>query len=271
MKIFETADGALTVKVTPGIHAYAAAACSLLLAYTFIKEAAGPVADKTAVAGSLTGLLIFLLIFALLYKKSVFRFEPFTQSFSWRRTGLFGGKSGRAGFSDIRDIVVDSTAACGERGPGYRVVILTAGGKIPLTDYYTPENSECEGAAARLLELLCRDAEKLPERSVEHLVTEGRLIDATSAIMQERAVSLTEARSLVGVLAEKHGKKAGAVTEGFATTEAGELEVERLAAAGRKMKAIKLYRRIHRTDLKTSRQEVERIILRLREGLQCQK
>ena len=41
--------------------------------------------------------------------------------------------------------------------------------------------------------------------------------------------------------------------------QAGANDVERLVALGRKIDAIKLYRQIHRTDLKTAKEQVDKI------------
>ena len=105
-------------------------------------------------------LLVFSLAALAGVERSEFVFDRKTQSLSWRKKTPFRQESGTIPFGAIKSIVLqrDFTSS-GRPGNARRLVILTTGGPVPVTNAYSGFTRAAERVGAEISDYLSAGAQ----------------------------------------------------------------------------------------------------------------
>jgi hypothetical protein len=132
------------------------------------------------------------------------RFDVARRVMRWEQRNWFRRRRIDVPFADIVDVYVSSSTTrsddttVGGYHATHRLMVKTGTDALPLTMSEGSDRPAYEGLRRQVLALLApRVATGEPATVVDHLVAEGRLIDATAAIRAERGVDLATARTMV--------------------------------------------------------------------------
>ncbi len=146
--------------------------------------------------GMSIGVLMLFFATALFNERSVFRFRLQEQQLEWRRVGLLGCKGGKVPFSDITDVVTQTSRS--DRSVTYRLAILADDGAIPMTRFYSAGDKEkCERIASVIRSALNKDQGDFIENSIMAMVLNGDKIGAIKLAQEHYRMDLTEAKQFV--------------------------------------------------------------------------
>ena len=151
--------------------------------------------------GMSIGVLMLFFATALFNERSVFRFCLREQELDWRRVGLLGRKGGKVPFSDISNVVTQ-TSRC-ENSVTYRLAIIASDGAIPMTrSYCAGDKEKCERIASVISEALEEDHGDHNENSIIAMVLSRDKIGAIKLAQEHYQMDLNEAKQLVEGLSE---------------------------------------------------------------------
>jgi hypothetical protein len=125
----------------------------------------------------------------------------------WEKRNWFRRRCIDVPFADIIDVYVSSSNTRSDDNTvgGYNVthklMVRTGNDIVPLTLSEGSDKPEYEALRQQVLALMAaHGAIREPATAVEHLVDEGRIIDATAAIRARRGVDLVTARTMVDAI-----------------------------------------------------------------------
>jgi hypothetical protein len=173
---------------------------------------------KTMISGG-----IFLLIGLVCLRKATFVLSAKAQSIRWTRLRMGRIKTGNIAFSDVQDIVIESTIASGAR-LRCRLSIRTGAGTTPMSDGYSASQDHAATVRATLLDFVLTasgaktagdantvntDAIRTRQLndSIRSLLLQGKRIDAILLVQQSEHLDLTEATYRVNQVASQMGTK----------------------------------------------------------------
>ena len=146
--------------------------------------------------GMSIGVVMLFFATALFNERSVFQFRLREQQLEWRRVGLLGSKGGMVPFSDINDVVIQTSRS--DHSVTYRLAVLADEGAIPMTRYYSAGDKEkCEQIAGVIRAALNRNQGDLIENSIIAMLLDGDKIGATKLAQEHYKTDLTEAKQFV--------------------------------------------------------------------------
>lgn len=186
------------------------------------------VAYMTLSAGNHKGLAAsgLLLVFAIAWlRRSTFVFDTTARMIRWRRMRYLNVLSGAIHFSDVQDIVLDSTMSGKSSVMIYRLTIVTALGRTPMSDVFKGGHDHISAMRETLLGFIAgrhnavNPAASLPQSSgatnsdaeraaqlneaIRGLLKQGRKIDAILLVQSTDHLDLTEATFRVNQIANK--------------------------------------------------------------------
>jgi hypothetical protein len=199
VKIVRSDARSLVIVDFPYLIGAVAFPCALFLlvrAILFVAEG-GPRGD---VIGCSLGGLMFFMGGAVFTKRSAFEFDLVRRRLTWSRRGLFTRAGGTLPIDEIRSATVQSLNN-GDT-PTYRVALLTAGGKIPLTDAYSGGRQRADAIRSAINDALKLnvDANVQVESDILELARAGRTIDAVKLTRERYGYDLAQAKQFVDEL-----------------------------------------------------------------------
>jgi hypothetical protein len=144
------------------------------------------------------GGLLALLLGAVLVKRAVFEFDLVRRELTWRRSGIFGQRSGAVPFDRIRRAVVQSMSS--SDGTTYRVALLTEDGDLPVTDAYSSgerNKKRISETINRALNLEQADPQEAMDDQILDLARSGKKIEAIRLTRERYGYSLAKAKDFV--------------------------------------------------------------------------
>lgn len=152
---------------------------------------------------------------------STFVFNAKTQSIQWTRQRMFRKETGSIAFSEIQNIVLETTT--GDDRPRGRLAITTATDTMPMSDGYSASRDDAATICATLLNFIRpAPAAKSPTAnvintdafrtqqlndSIRLLLRQGKKIDAILLVQRSEHLDLTEATFRVNQVANRMGMK----------------------------------------------------------------
>jgi hypothetical protein len=173
--------------------------CAILGVVGFPMLAAGILPGRHA---DLFGAGFFLICAAICLRKTAFTFDAARRQVRWNGRRLFKVSSGEIPFGTIKDIGIE--AISGEKGPTYRLSVLTSSGPVPMAYTYGGNRKKYESQRDAILEFIQpgnRIASSLPqggtaamnEASIRSLLLQGRKIDAVALVRSSEKLDLMRA------------------------------------------------------------------------------
>lgn len=196
MKIVRTTESEL-VAVDSGLFL-----CVLLAVLGLILLAVGIVSGKHA---TFFGAVFFLFAAGVCLRRTAFVFDRTRGIASWQKRRLFTVTSGEIPFGDISDIGFD--AMPGQKGgTTYRLIVITAAGRVPMSDMYGGGQKYYETVRDAIVEFLAGSGSPVKaaaagkwddESLLRAMIQQGRRLDAIALVRSKENLDLLHAKERV--------------------------------------------------------------------------
>jgi hypothetical protein len=150
---------------------------------------------------------VFFLVGIALLGRSSFTFDQLQQQMTWKKTGIFGSKSGVVPFAQIRWAYVENDPnqfAAPARGSGSytRLTLALLEGSMPFSGVYSSNAAAgWERARDAINDFLGRKPGEgpmgTPDDDIRKLVKAGQLVEAIKLVRERLDCSLDEAKQIV--------------------------------------------------------------------------
>jgi hypothetical protein len=147
---------------------------------------------------------VFALVGIALIGRSSFTFDQLQQQLTWKRTGIFGSKSGVVPLAQIRWAYVEHDSnqlSQSRQQPNARLALELEEGSLPFSGVYSGSDLQWERARDAINEFLGRQpgegAAGRPDDDIRKLVQAGQLVEAIKLVRERLDCSLEEAKSIV--------------------------------------------------------------------------
>lgn len=211
MKVSRVDSSNLIIKDTPLYPGIVFLPWSVFSFYMLVGRLSKSMHPDEELFAILASAVIPLIAVGLMNEFTRLHFNIGERTLSWKRAGLFGRKGGTVLFSDIRNVVIETSSEHSRVSTTtYRLAIKTSDGSIPMTRYYSGGErykKELESIAELIDSALGkegRDRRRFIEDCILELVAAGRRIDAVRLTREHYKFGLTEAKRFIDELSYKN-------------------------------------------------------------------
>jgi hypothetical protein len=147
--------------------------------------------------GGLVGAGLFLLCGIMLLRTSRVELDEQARILTLEKLRIFKRSSLAIPFDDISDVEVETDPLRTSKVPQSRLALVTAKGRIPLTDGYSAGSDNLAALRLAMLEALGRIGSDALDRELRELIGSHRTIAAVTLLRSRQALDLRTARMRV--------------------------------------------------------------------------
>ena len=202
MYIKERQDGPRTVfEYMPLLIPALLAATSAYLMWVAVSGAFGLAeTDQPAWIAAL-GASCLLVVAAWFCRREQMIFDAGTRTVSWSKWSLRDRTGGDIPFDQVQHVIVEATG--GDGVMSYRLVVETAGERIPMTSHFAGNPDHWEPVAERLRRVIGLKVDDPANADARALIAAGKKAEAIRMLTEAKAMSIAGAASLAEQLGEQ--------------------------------------------------------------------